>query len=64
MDLCEMAAPAQDDVADLRRRIAELEQKLQAGFAERDGIIAQQTAELRDAGERHADAEGVGPVAG
>src|ERR1700694_4653009 len=34
----------QDVVADLRRRVAELEQRLQSGLAERDEAIAQQAA--------------------
>jgi GAF domain-containing protein len=39
-----MTALTQDVVADLRRRIAELEQKLQSSLGERDEAIAQQAA--------------------
>src|ERR1700687_615078 len=39
-----MTAVLQDVVADLRRRVAELEQKLESGLAERDEAIAQQAA--------------------
>src|SRR5437899_2265979 len=39
-----MTALPKDVVADLRRRIAELEQRLQSGLAERDEAIAQQAA--------------------
>ena len=39
-----MTALPQDVAADLRRRVAELEQKLQSGLAERDEAIAQQAA--------------------
>ena len=59
-----MTALSQDVEADLRRRAAELEQKLQSGFAERDEAIAQQSAtalenarlstELRTARDRQA----------
>jgi len=41
-----MTALSQDVEADLRRRAAELEQKLQSGFAERDEAIAQQAGFL------------------
>jgi two-component system, NtrC family, sensor kinase len=37
-----MTALPQDVVADLRHRVAELEQKLQSGLAERDEAIARQ----------------------
>jgi GAF domain-containing protein len=59
-----MTALTQDVVADLRRRVAELEQRLQSGLAERDEAIAQQAAsavenarllaELRTARDRQA----------
>jgi two-component system NtrC family sensor kinase len=39
-----MTALPQDVVADLRRRIADLEQRLQSGLAERDKAITQQAA--------------------
>src|SRR5258708_11651087 len=39
-----MAGVLEDVVADLRRRVAELEQKLESGLAERDEAIAQQAA--------------------
>src|SRR5712691_3773468 len=39
-----MTALLQDVVADLRRRVAELEQRLQSGLDERDEAIAQQAA--------------------
>ena len=39
-----MTALTQDVVADLRRRVAELEQRLESAFAERDEAIAQQAA--------------------
>src|SRR6266481_7201436 len=39
-----MTALTQDVVADLRRRVAELEQRLQSGLDERDEAIAQQAA--------------------
>src|SRR5690349_19758038 len=39
-----MAALPQDVVADLRRRVAELEQKLRSSFTERDEAITQQAA--------------------
>jgi hypothetical protein len=39
-----MTALSQDVAADLRRRVAELEQKLQSSSAERDEAIAQQAA--------------------
>src|SRR6266481_3481315 len=39
-----MTALLQDVVADLRRRVAELEQRLQASLGERDEVIAQQAA--------------------
>jgi len=39
-----MTAVLQDVVADLRRRVAELEQRLQASLGERDEAIAQQAA--------------------
>ena len=39
-----MTALPKDVVADLRRRIAELEQQLQSAAAERDEAIAQQAA--------------------
>jgi GAF domain-containing protein len=39
-----MTAVLQDVVADLGRRVAELEQKLESGLAERDEAIAQQAA--------------------
>ena len=39
-----MTALPKDVAADLRRRVAELEQKLQSGLAERDEAIAQQAA--------------------
>src|SRR5258705_6512915 len=39
-----MTALTQDVVADLRRRIAELEQRLQSSLGERDEAIAQQAA--------------------
>ena len=39
-----MTALPKDVVADLRRRVAELEQRLQSGLAERDEAIAQQAA--------------------
>src|SRR5450432_573073 len=39
-----MTALPQDVVADLRRRIADLEQRLQSGLAERDKAIVQQAA--------------------
>src|SRR5260370_25443370 len=59
-----MTALPQDAVADLKRRVTDLEQKLQPGLAERDEAIAQQAAtalentrllgELRTAGDRQA----------
>src|SRR6185312_14720129 len=59
-----MTALPQDVVADLRRRVAELEQRLQSGLAERDAAIAHQAAsavenarlstELRTARDRQA----------
>jgi GAF domain-containing protein len=39
-----MTALSQNVVADLRRRVAELEQRLQSGLAERDEAVAQQAA--------------------
>src|SRR5258708_21526738 len=39
-----MTALPKDVVADLSRRVAELEQRLQSGLAERDEAIAQQAA--------------------
>src|SRR5229473_4448078 len=39
-----MTALPKDVVADLRRRVAELEQRLQSSLAERDEAIAQQAA--------------------
>ncbi len=39
-----MTALLQDVVADLRRRVAELEQRLQSSLAERDEAITQQAA--------------------
>jgi two-component system NtrC family sensor kinase len=39
-----MTALPQDVVTDLRRRVADLEQKLQSGLAEREDAIAQQAA--------------------
>ena len=39
-----MTALPQDVVADLRRRVAELEQTLESALAERDEAIAQQAA--------------------
>jgi two-component system, NtrC family, sensor kinase len=59
-----MTAFSQDVEANLRRRVAELEQKLQSGFAEREEAIARQAAtaqekaristELRTARDRQA----------
>ena len=62
-----MTALPKDVVADLRRRIAELEQRLQSGLAERDEAIAQQAAGARvwqsgPVGERGVEIVQIGNV--